>query len=368
MRWNWMLLVWAVAESVSPGASAHELWLHSRTDAGVIRLTFGDGPDMSAAERVAEIANTKVWAGDKPLVVKQLPDGLEARLPTGGATVISAFADRGIVAHAGQSSILYLAAYAQTRAMESEPAPGLGLGDDQVRLLLYSRDNGPPVIRATRKGQPVVDATVKVFHGPDEPAEMRTNARGEVPCPDLREGPWSLLVQVVDKTPGKRDGREYAETRYNATLVIGPEAAFGPAVAAGLARVKEAHGAAGPWAVAGYRIGERALKELGLPRHSHDLDVVHYCPLQVQYSCMADGLSAATGASTGKLNLHIHEAPVDGLQTLVKDRGHGRSLIFTLKPEFIRSIANLPFDRLEAEGRRVALLPDGAIFNVRELK
>ena len=120
MRWNWMLLLWAVAESVSPGASAHELWLHSRTDAGVIRLTFGDGPDMSAAERVAEIANTKVWAGDKPLIVKQLPDGLEAQLPPGGSTVISAFADRGIVAHAGQSSLIYLAAYAQTRAMESE--------------------------------------------------------------------------------------------------------------------------------------------------------------------------------------------------------------------------------------------------------
>ncbi len=112
---------------------------------------------------------------------------------------------------------------------------------------------------------------MKIFHGHDDPTELHTDSRGEIPCPDLREGPWSLLVQVMDKTPGKRDGRDYTHIRYKATLAIGSEAAFGPSVAACLARVKEVHGAAGPWAVVGYRIGERALKELGLARHSHAL-------------------------------------------------------------------------------------------------
>ena len=185
-----------------------------------------------------------------------------------------------------------------------------------------------------------------------------TYTLGEMPCPDLREGPWSLLVQVAEMTPGKRDGKDYSEIRYKATLAISPEAAFGPAVAACLARVKEVHGTAGPWVVAGYRIGERALKDLGLPRQSHDLEVVHHCPLQVQYSCMADGLSAATGASPGKLNLRIEEALPSGLKTLVRDRQRGRSLTFTLTPEFVRSVADLPLDRLEAEGRRVATLAD----------
>jgi formylmethanofuran dehydrogenase subunit E len=159
-----------------------------------------------------------------------------------------------------------------------------------------------------------------------------------------------------------------SEIRFKATLAIGPEAAFGPPVAACLARVKEAHGAAGPWVVAGDRIGERALKELGLPRHSHDLEVVHHCPLEVQYSCMADGLSAATGASPGKLNLRIEETPAVGLKTLVRDRERNRSLTFTLKPEFVKTIADIPFDRLEVEGRRVASLPESSIFNVSELK
>ena len=370
MRTTWIFFAACVAGLVSPVASAHELWFHSRSgaDTGVIRLTFGDTPNLNEAERVAEIAHTKVWSGGKPLDVKRLPDGLEAQLPQGDSAVVSAFADRGVVTHQGQSFIIYFAAYAQSHAIEPDQAASLGLGDDQVRLLLYSKDAGPPVVRASWKGKPAANAAVKIFHGPGDPTEVHTDALGEIPCPDLREGPWSLLVQVVEKAPGKRDGRDYSEIRYKATLAISPEAAFGPAVAACLARVKEAHGAAGPWAVAGYRIGERALKDLGRPRHSHDIDVVHHCPLQVQFSCMADGLSAATGASPGKLNLRIEESSASGLKTSVKDRERGRTLIFTLKPDFVRSILDLPGDRLNAEGRRVAALPDEAIFHVTESK
>ena len=79
-----------------------------------------------------------------------------------------------------------------------------------------------------------------------------------------------------------------------------------------LDRVRAIHGGTGPWAVAGYRMGERAMKDLDLPRQSFSLGVVHRCPAKVQYSCMADGLQAATGASPGKLNLKVEEAPVEG--------------------------------------------------------
>ena len=133
-----------------------------------------------------------------------------------------------------------------------------------------------------------------------------------------------------------------------------------------LARVKEIHGAAGPWAVAGYRMGERALKELGLPRQSFALSIVHHCPAQVQYSCIADGLQAATGASPGKLNLTVKEATADALKTVVADREKGRYLIFVLKPDLVASIHDLPPDRLAEEGRRIAGLPDDKIFTVAE--
>src|SRR5262245_57524916 len=91
--------------------------------------------------------------------------------------------------------------------------------------------------------------------------------------------------------------------------------------------VKQIHGGIGPWAVAGYRIGRRALKELGLPRHSFSLDVAHYSPRLVQFSCMADGLQAATGASLGKLNLRLVETEVTKLSTVLVDRRSGRRLV-----------------------------------------
>jgi formylmethanofuran dehydrogenase subunit E len=141
-------------------------------------------------------------------------------------------------------------------------------------------------------------------------------------------------------------------------------AADDAAVVERLARVREIHGAVGPWAVAGYRMGERALKELGLPKHAFTLRVVHRCPARVQYSCVADGLQAATGASPGKLNLHVEEAAVEEMRTVIRDEKSGRVLTFTLKPEFVRSVTDLPHDRLEAEGRRVAALRDDEIFTV----
>lgn len=370
MRMKEMLLAAIAAGLVTPAARAHELWFHpgAAGEPHLVRLSFGDSPDIGEAERVAEIAHTKVWADGQSLEVKRLPDGLEARLPDRRPGVVSAFADRGVVPYMGDSFIIYLAAYAQTRAIEPSEAARLGLGDDQVRLLLITRPDGPPVVQAMWKGKPAADATVKLFHGRGTPAEARTDSRGEIPCPDLREGPWSLLVEVRDQTAGRREGRDYSHIRYKATLAIGAEAAFGPSVAACLARVKEVHGATGPWAVAGYRIGERALKELGLPRQSHDLEVVHRCPAEVQFSCVADGVQAATGASPGKLNLRVELASREDLRTVIRDKASGRSLTFTLRPEFARSIWDLPPDRLEAEGRRVAALPDDVVFQVVESK
>jgi formylmethanofuran dehydrogenase subunit E len=133
-----------------------------------------------------------------------------------------------------------------------------------------------------------------------------------------------------------------------------------------LSRVKEIHGAAGAWAVAGYRMGDRALKDLGLPRHSFSLLVVHKAPAQVQYSCIADGLQAATGTSPGKLNLQVEEVPIEQLSTIVEDRKTGRRLTFMLRPEFIRSIKDLPHGRAMMEGKRIASLPDDEIFVVTE--
>ncbi|MDR3664267.1 MAG: formylmethanofuran dehydrogenase subunit E family protein, partial [Mycobacterium sp.] len=317
---------------------------------------------------VAEIAHAKVWGDGLPLEVKRLPDGLEARLPTRQPGVLSAYADRGIVDYKGDSFVIRLAAYAQSRPVKPDDTLKLGLGDDKLRLLLVAGDAGRPVVRAVWKAKPAADAAVQVFRG-GEPTEVRTDGRGEIPCPDPGNGAVSLRATLIDKTPGKRDGRDYTHVRYKATLTIGSVAAGslnGPSPTECLARVKEIHGSAGPWAVAGYRIGERALTELGLPRYSLSLLVVHRCPAQVRYSCIADGIQAATGASLGKLNLKVEAAPAQALKTVVEDRKTRRRLTFVLRPDFAETIRDVAPDRLEAEGRRVAGLPDDEMFTVAE--
>jgi len=86
------------------------------------------------------------------------------------------------------------------------------------------------------------------------------------------------------------------------------------------------------WAVAGFRMGEFALRELGLPRGSFDLEVSHHTPQQVQYSCMADGEAVATGASLGKLNLILAEAAPAETHTVFKRRSTGQSWICASRP------------------------------------
>ena len=152
------------------------------------------------------------------------------------------------------------------------------------------------------------------------------------------------------------------------TLSIPPGLVAAPQVSAEstdqkLKDVAAIHGAAGVFAVAGYRMGERALKELGLPRGSFAIEVVHHTPAEVQWSCIADGLQAATGASAGKLNLKLASAPADGVETVVTNRQTGQQLVFRMQPEFIKKFLNLPYDKQPAAGREVAELPESKIFS-----
>jgi formylmethanofuran dehydrogenase subunit E len=131
-----------------------------------------------------------------------------------------------------------------------------------------------------------------------------------------------------------------------------------------LHQVADIHGEAGPFAVAGYRIGECALKELRLQRGSFSLEVIHKTPFKVQWSCVADGVQAATGVSVGKLNLWLEQAPIRNMQTIVRNRKTGQALVFRLQPQFVKKFLNLPEDELEAAGRQVLSLSDGQIFSV----
>jgi hypothetical protein len=207
-------------------AWAHELWFlpDPGSDPTLTRLYFGDSPAPGEAERVSEIAHTKVWIDGKSVDVKRLPDGLEVKLPTHRPEIISAYADRGIIDYEGDSFVITLAAYAQSRPVKNVKDLKLGLDDDQLRLLLVASEGGSPVVKAIWKDKPAADVVVKVFRGTAESTEFRTDAKGELACPDLTRGGVSLLAQLEDKTPGQRDGKKYSKIRYKATLTLAKEA------------------------------------------------------------------------------------------------------------------------------------------------
>lgn len=159
-----------------------------------------------------------------------------------------------------------------------------------------------------------------------------------------------------------------------AALLIGPaglaqgvNGVSKPSVEIILDRVAAIHGAAGVFAVAGYRMGERALQEMGATRGSFALDVTHRTPMQVQYSCVADGWQSATGVSAGKLNLHIVEASPQDTETVIRNKMTGQTLVFHLRPEFLAKYLDVPEDKQTDAGREVAGLPDEQIFTVSAL-
>lgn len=135
-----------------------------------------------------------------------------------------------------------------------------------------------------------------------------------------------------------------------------------PNVDAQLAEVSRAHGGAGPWAVAGYRMGKHALSRLGLSYGSFDLEIIHYTPREVQYSCIADGAAAATGASLGKLNLMLADAPAPHTHTVYRNRTTGASVTLRTTAPFAARFGDVPRERLAEAGREVMGLEDRDIF------
>ncbi len=131
-----------------------------------------------------------------------------------------------------------------------------------------------------------------------------------------------------------------------------------------LERVATIHGGAGPWVVAGYRMGEFARAKLGLERGSFDLEVAHFAPHEVQYSCIADGAAAATGASLGKLNLSLSDAKATETRTTYRRRSTGQAITLRVTAGFAGRYLDVPRAKLGDAGREVMALRDEDIFEV----
>jgi len=111
-------------------------------------------------------------------------------------------------------------------------------------------------------------------------------------------------------------------------------------------------------------MGEFALQKLGLERGSFDLDVTHASPPEVQYSCIADGAAAATGASLGKLNLHWQEVALPDTRTTYLRKSTGQTVELEVTTAFAKRYADVPRPLLKSAGEEVMRLADNEIFEV----
>ena len=126
----------------------------------------------------------------------------------------------------------------------------------------------------------------------------------------------------------------------------------------GLNRVLAIHGAVGPFAVAGYRMGQAAMKQLGLGRASADCEVVHYAPADPELSSVIDGLQAATGASLGKRNLFLKDSANGESYSVVRNRKTKKQVRLTLTAGFVKAHRGLG----AGAGARLIAVPESEIF------
>jgi formylmethanofuran dehydrogenase subunit E len=109
-------------------------------------------------------------------------------------------------------------------------------------------------------------------------------------------------------------------------------------------------------------MSEHALAKLALPRGSFDLQVVHWTPKEIRYSCIADGAAAHSGASLGKLNLSLVDTTAENVLTVYRDKKSGKSIALRPTASFRERYANTPREKARALGREVLELPPEQVF------
>jgi formylmethanofuran dehydrogenase subunit E len=306
------------------------------------------------------------------------------------ATTVSflPFAARG-----GSFALAAATSAPQNHAEKLAPDEQKGLRPQEIKDALYRilrrdhalRDPRWPFLITVRdvEGDTLVDATFRHrTKGDSREFDLVLQAKRAVLHVDLTgKAVYAILEEPEHQGTAPIDSRDVQLLEQVLKIPVPPgnpfgtqeskpvNAALSPQQQADLAaeclrRVKDTHGTENVWAVAGYRIGARALKELRLPRHAESLLVIHRFPNET-YAVMADGLQAATGASAGKRNLRLEETVQANMFTLIEDRNTGRRLRFSLRIEFVKSFLGAPLEFLVTEAKRIAALPDDAIFEVR---
>ena len=137
------------------------------------------------------------------------------------------------------------------------------------------------------------------------------------------------------------------------------------------------HGHLGPWVTVGAMVGQDALGRLDTPGHWR-IAVICWMPPENQhppFSCVLDGLQAASGATMGKRNIRFMYSPEVVRQGrpavyVLRQAEHNRpaaGLSYRINDRLAALLADLPPDRLEAISRQIAHQDVDACFEIRPL-
>jgi len=121
--------------------------------------------------------------------------------------------------------------------------------------------------------------------------------------------------------------------------------------------------------VLGWRMGKAALRELNSQWGQHELDVICYIPLQMPYSCLADGLIVGTGNSLGRLDIHLGEVMTMADIHVSVRRKDGIGPVLILKPDqkYLESIRHQPDDQLHALSLKCSEMDERDLFTIEKL-
>jgi len=124
------------------------------------------------------------------------------------------------------------------------------------------------------------------------------------------------------------------------------------------------HGHLGPFLVLGLRMGLLAKRRLGFEGH-FDVRGLALTGAQTPVSCIVDGLQTATGATLGKGNIKVGE--MQGGRPAARFDSNGRTVQIAVCAHALERIASVA-RRVSTElaAARIAGLPDGELFEVRE--
>ncbi|WP_406694146.1 kelch repeat-containing protein [Singulisphaera sp. Ch08] len=215
------LVALATASILPQIASAHFIWLKVEPakqagSAATIRAFFNEEPEPDATF-VKYTKNLQLKVDGQTVPATQGEESRNADWAGKLPTTVDTEHDLGVKTKAEKTYHLVYTARAQSGLI----APTAKEGSDKLRARLINL-GGKPVVEVLFDGKPVANARIKVYPATGKPTDATADDKGRATIAGIAEGTSALWANWVDVTPGSKDGKDYPETRYYATLTYNP--------------------------------------------------------------------------------------------------------------------------------------------------